>query len=292
MRNPVWAYGGGLLALAGATVLMGMNISAALGGDPAPWPTVWRVTGAVLGDVGAACLPFAALRAHRNGALGMAAVLALIWAGSCSYTVFAATKWNIAQASAVRDPLARARWAEATAQGTYEQQIKLTLANLGAARSASIDGRTQQIRSDALVAAKSAQEELARLGANPPAASKGSGAAAVEQAFSEWPWFWPVMLLVFSQAGWAVIAVAQNEAGRPGVQISSVRSMALPGARPAPGKPTNIIRFVPAHERLAEQVRALRDKGHSQAQIAEVVGTSRSSVQRMLKKLEAGAASM
>ena len=295
MKNPLWAYGGGLLALAGATVLMGMNVSAALGGDPAIWPTVWRVTGAVLGDVGAACLPFAALRAHRNGSLGMAALLTLIWAGSCSYTVFAATKWNIAQAQAAHDPLARARWVEITAQGTYEQQIKITLASLGAARAAAVDGHTQQIRSDALVAAKGAQEELARLTANPPVAPSSAGGAHVDQAFSEYPWFWPVMLLVFSQAGWAVIAVAQAgqscsgpvqlmgaHSGQPGQYREPVQSMGR-----AVG---NVVYLAPARERAVDRVRDLRARGYSQAKIAAEIGTSRSSVQRILKQLEVSAA--
>jgi hypothetical protein len=224
MRNPVWAYGGGLLALAGAAVLGGMNVSAALGGDPAFWPTLWRVAGAVLADVAAACLPFAVFAAHRKGELLTAAFLALIWAAGCSYTVYAATEWSIAQAAAVRDPLARAQWLYTTVKGSYEQQVKLATDKLTAANRIALEGRNQTLRNDAMLVAKSAQNELHTLYANPPAVPKELQAGTVNQAFSDWPWFWPVMLLVFSQAGWLVLAVAGASSPPHSGEDSEVRT--------------------------------------------------------------------
>lgn len=283
---------------------MGMNISAALGGDPAMWPTIWRVTGAVLGDVAAACLPFAVLRAHRNGALLTAAFLALIWAGGCAYTVYSATEWNISQAAAIRDPIAQAKWKEATAKGTYEQQIKIALGNLMRANDQALTGKTQLIRSDAMATAQSAQAELARLNANPPAMPQELR-GAVNQAFSDWPWFWPVMLLVFSQAGWAVLAVAQNGAGAPASPVPPARGSYEQGehdygrpvsSRRAPAPRTNkktaeIITFIPKGAELDGQVSTMREQGCSQVLIAQQLGISRATVQRIIKRLASASVS-
>ena len=306
MKNPVWAYGGGLLAIAGAAVLMGMNISAALGGDPAPWPTALRVGGAALADVGAACLPFAVMRAHSRSLLAMAAFLLLIWAGSCAYTVYAATEWTVSQAAAARDPFERAQWKEVTAKSTYEQRISLLMGKIKAADDLTLRGDTRELRANAANASRAAAAELQALQERPPALlPDGAQGRPVAQPFAEWPWFWPAMLLIFSQAGWAVLTLASASGTGPseGNEEGWEEPLPAPARPPLParaplkikGKGAEVIPLHPRSEQVpvllgseptvGEQVCALAARGLSQTAIAAQLGIARATVQRHLKKV-------
>jgi hypothetical protein len=239
MRTPLWAYGGGFLALAGAMALAGMNVTAALGGDPAPWPTTLRVLGAVAADIAAACLPFAFIKAHRMGWIGTTAFLVVLWLGSCAYTVNAAMEWNISQSTAISRPLERARWIEATAKGTYAEQLKVAIENVRAANALVVKARYRAARTYAADVLKDAKAELKRLQDNPPRQPAELRETHVKQAFSELPWFWPAFLLVFSQAGWLVLSLARNEVRQGAAQsaASEVAPRAAHDTLPHPNPP-------------------------------------------------------
>lgn len=321
MKTPLWAYGGGFLALAGALALAGMNITAALGGDPAPWPTVLRVLGAVAADIAAACLPFAFIKAHRMGWIGTTAFLVPLWLGSCAYTVNAASEWNISQATAIARPVERAKWIDATAKGTYAEQLKVAIAKVKAANELVMKARYRAQRSYAAGVFKEAEAALKRLQENPPKPPAELRETYVTQAFSNWPWFWPAFLLIFSQAGWLVLALARSEAntgpfeanaigfvghlepgGGPGGGPEVAREVAHVArplktkgkevsrkvAKGGPGDglgplPGNVVPIRPTTEQAA---RAMLAQGYSQRAIAKELGIGRATVQRIQKQLE------